>query len=341
MKVRVFVLALFLAAGLGWFAAAVAHSEEQPGAAPGEERAFRPTDSEALIAACETAAVEPAESSAADEEREKKIAYIKCLREAIIDQHSALMAIHLSFAEREGADMEEERSYWRGRAEWLADETRSCIPSCQPAERAERYLFNRAADVGESVLRDFVAERNVYEDGARRFSERDDGSNLGPACWDISDNMRETDNITMLRWGIARTIGCIEYVLLDQVEVVFKPRFLSRRDMRRKIDEISEGYQTFYWSLYNEHRGCFCEATFNTHHLRAYQPVEKGVIDRVSRHGEAYRGEGGFAILRDDEDDLNDQDGSSGRNKHEQGANSARHGLLRGAGADELAHQQR
>ena len=47
------------------------------------------------------------------------------------------------------------------------------------------------------------------------------------------------------------------------------------------------------------------------------------------------------AILRDDEDDLNDQDGSSGRNKHEQGANSARHGLLRGAGADELAHQQR
>ena len=74
---------------------------------------------------------------------------------------------------------------------------------------------------------------------------------------------------------------------------------------------------------------------------QAYQPVEKGVIDRVSRHGEAYRGEGGFAILRDDEDDLNDQDGSSGRNKHEQGANSARHGLLRGAGADELAHQQR
>ena len=72
----------------------------------------------------------------------------------------------------------------------------------------------------------------------------------------------------------------------------------------------------------------------------SYQPVEKGVIDRVSRHGEAYRGEGGFAILRDDEDDLNNQDGSNGRNKHEQGANSARHGLLRGAGADELTHQQ-
>ena len=80
---------------------------------------------------------------------------------------------------------------------------------------------------------------------------------------------------------------------------------------------------------------------FSNKAINGQQPVEKGVIDRVSRHGEAYRGEGGFAILRDDEDDLNDQDGSSGRNKHEQGANSARHGLLRGAGADELAHQQR
>ena len=79
----------------------------------------------------------------------------------------------------------------------------------------------------------------------------------------------------------------------------------------------------------------------NRSHDKLISPLKSGVIDRVSRHGEAYRGEGGFAILRDDEDDLNDQDGSSGRNKHEQGANSAGHGLLRGAGADELAHQQR
>ncbi len=71
-----------------------------------------------------------------------------------------------------------------------------------------------------------------------------------------------------------------------------------------------------------------------------YQPVEKGVIDRVSPHSETQRGEGGLAILRDDDDDLNDQNGSSGRNKHENMAISARHGLPRSAGADELAHQQ-
>ena len=70
-------------------------------------------------------------------------------------------------------------------------------------------------------------------------------------------------------------------------------------------------------------------------------PLKKASLTGFHATAKQYRGEGGFAILRDDEDNLNDQDGSSGRNKHEQGANSARHGLLRGAGADELAHQQR
>ena len=36
------------------------------------------------------------------------------------------------------------------------------------------------------------------------------------------------------------------------------------------------------------------------------RPVEISTIDRVSPHGEAYCGVGGFAILRGDEDDLND-----------------------------------
>ena len=50
--------------------------------------------------------------------------------------------------------------------------------------------------------------------------------------------------------------------------------------------------------------------------------------------------EGGFAILRDDEDHLSDQNGSSWRNKHANTAISARHGLPRGAGADQFAHQE-
>jgi len=68
---------------------------------------------------------------------------------------------------------------------------------------------------------------------------------------------------------------------------------------------------------------------------RPWQSVEKGAIDWVPHLAEAYRGKGGVALLRDDEDDLNDQDSSSGRKKHEQGAIFPRHadkgveGLLR------------
>ena len=238
MKIRILVLLLFLSAGLSWSATVVANAVEQPDAAPSEERVYEPVDAEALIAACTIGASER-EGDAA--KYEYKIAYVKCLRDSIIDQHSALIAIHLSFAEREGADMEEQRRYWRDRAEWLADEARSCLPLCEPDERFGRPSLFYAVMFGEAVVRDFVAERNVYEDGARRFSERDDASDLGPACWDISDNMRDTGIVTRMHWGIARTVRCIEYVILDQVEVAFEPRLLSRQDMRKKLEPCLSG----------------------------------------------------------------------------------------------------
>ena len=281
--VRVVVLALFLSASLGWSAAAVAEAVKQPNAAPGGEGVFEPIDAEALIGACAAAAAERDATN-----NEYKIAYVKCLREAIIEQHSALIADHLKFAEREGADMEEQRRYWRGRAEWLADEARSCIPSCGTVDLFGRPILDRAVEVGEAVLRDFVAERNVYEDGARRFSERDDASDLGPACWDISDNMRDTGIVTMMRWGIVRTVRCIEYVILDQVEVAFDPKHLSRQDMREKLDDIRNAYGSFYWSLYNELRDCDCDVSFNTYHLRAYAALLQEMLRDVTRQRQKY-----------------------------------------------------
>ncbi len=100
------------------------------------------------------------------------------------------------------------------------------------------------------------------------------------------------------------------------------------------------GGKTFKFVIYDAPKSLTGTSTWDLDRGVVYQPVEKGVIYRVSRHSEAYRGEGGFAVLRDDEDDLSDQDGSRGGNKHEQGAISPRHGLFRGTGADELAHQQ-
>ena len=154
----ILVLALLLAAGPGWSlsAAQETHSVEageQPDAASGGARTFDLFDAEELIAACTAMATESAENRAADKERRRKTAYVKCLREAILDQCSGVIASHLSFAERDGADMGEKRSYWEGRAEWIADQTRSCIPSCRPIEQV-RSMLDHAVKVGEAVLRD-------------------------------------------------------------------------------------------------------------------------------------------------------------------------------------------
>ena len=71
-----------------------------------------------------------------------------------------------------------------------------------------------------------------------------------------------------------------------------------------------------------------------------YQPVEKGAHARVSSDGEPYRGEGGIILVRDDEDDLSDQNGSTIHAEQAETAISACYDLSRGAGADDLAHQQ-
>ena len=59
---------------------------------------------------------------------------------------------------------------------------------------------------------------------------------------------------------------------------------------------------------------------------------------RLSLPDEECGGENRLAALRDPQCD---QHGPGGREQHENTAISARHGLARGAGADELAHQQR
>ena len=195
----ILVLALLLAAGPGWSSSAAQETHsveagEQPDAASGGARTFDLFDAEELIAACTAMATESAENRAADKERRRKTAYVKCLREAILDQYSGVIASHLSFAERDGADMGEKRSYWEGRAEWIADQTRSCIPSCRPIEQV-RSMLDHAVKVGEAVLRDLVAEHNVYAGGERDFSQSADAEALSKMCWNISDRTRRPRDV--------------------------------------------------------------------------------------------------------------------------------------------------
>ena len=56
----------------------------------------------------------------------------------------------------------------------------------------------------------------------------------------------------------------------------------------------------------------------------------------MSSDGEPYRGEGGIILVRDDEDDLSDQNGSTIHAEQAETAISACYDLSRGAGADDL-----
>ena len=195
------------------------------------------------------------------------------------------------------------------------------------ARELERYHPGLHEQISKEVIRRYVDREGngAFANTAPSASKRRLGE-AGQYLLALVLQFRDTAAAKLFSFAI------LERVLRDQFEIVddeYGDRDATRAAIRDPKDVPCDtvGNPADPDASYNAHKG--------------QQPVEKGVIDRVSRHGEAYRGKGGFAILREDEDDLNDQDGSSGRNKHEQGANSARHGLLRGAGADELAHQQR
>ena len=272
MKVRVLVLALSLSAGLSWSAAALTHAD----AASGGEGVFEPIDAEALIAAC-AAAADLATGTAAGKELRYGIAYVECIREAIVEQYAGVIAAQLSFNARDGADMGDKRSYWQGRAEWVA-----CIPSCEPIEQVGFFL-DHAVKVREAVLRDVVAEYNIYAGGEKVFSQSTDGPALSEACWDISDNQRGTGVTNLMRWGTLRTAMCLEYVILDQVEILFEPEYLSRHEMRKKIDDIRNAYGSFYWSLYNDHNGCdpTCGTLYHVFHLSVYADLLRDMIGDI------------------------------------------------------------
>ena len=250
MTLRAIGLLAALIVGVGWSAAAGSESpSENALGPPGTESLvpptseFEPIDAKALITACAAGAREREEDTARKRERQRKIAYLKCLREAILDQFSGLTTIHLSLAERDGADMAEQRSYWQDQAERLADPERSCIPSCEPIDRIYG-TFDHEVMVDEAVLRDFVAERNLYADGRRRFWEPVDADALIEACRNISNEMVNTGVTGLMQRGTQRSANCLEYVIIDQVEKLLEPEYLSRQDMRKKLDQISDVYQS-------------------------------------------------------------------------------------------------
>lgn len=256
---------------------------------------FEPIDAQKLIDDCWAISREQRDSGVNEQIRKGKIEAVKCLKKAILNQETALTERLIPLEIKNGEDPEEIRQIWEEHLSTIAKEG-SCYPSCSPIE--ESNSLDSDARIGEAMIRDFVAERNLYKfppkgsaggDPGGVFSEIADADKLIEGCWGISKELRSTGVTGLHRIGTGRTTQCLWRVIMDQVEALFEENTLSRRKMREYLDHLSTGSQKIYWVLYNEHRGCdpFCGTIFQTFHLSAYASIlEKIIRDMISQRVE-------------------------------------------------------
>ncbi len=125
--------------------------------------------------------------------------------------------------------------------------------------------------------------------GGREPFEPIDAEALIDACWAISREDRDSGVTAGMRSGTARTAECLENVVYDQARAMFDLKRHPLREIRERIALIREGYQKFYWSLYNEHKMCrlWCGTDKHVYHISYYAKLlEEIVRDMVSERNE-------------------------------------------------------
>ncbi len=116
-----------------------------------------------------------------------------------------------------------------------------------------------------------------------------DAEALIKACWAISEVKRASGVTGLMRKGAAETVGCLKEVILDQVEIMFEPEYLSREQATKELDRIRDAYQGLYWSIYNGHRGCdpSCGTMKHVSHLAENASLlEKMIRDMIAQRNE-------------------------------------------------------
>lgn len=125
--------------------------------------------------------------------------------------------------------------------------------------------------------------------GGNQPFEPVDAEKLIKACWDISEEARASGVTAVMRSGTLDTVLCLEQVILDQVEVLFEPEYLSRTEAQKKLKRTRMAYGGLYWSIYNEHRGCdpMCGTIRHVFHLAENARIlEKMIRDMVKERNE-------------------------------------------------------
>ena len=112
-----------------------------------------------------------------------------------------------------------------------------------------------------------------------------DAQALIDACWAISLEDRSSGVTGRMRHGAAKTVRCLEDVILDQVEILFPDgEYLSREQAKQKLDALAEAVQTMYWSIYNGNIACdpSCGTMWHVMHLASHAQILEQMIRDIA-----------------------------------------------------------
>ena len=127
--------------------------------------------------------------------------------------------------------------------------------------------------------------------GSKTSKDIPDAQNLIDGCWEISRKDRESGVTGRMRSGAAKTVGCMEETVLDQLQPLFPDgKYMSRKQAQEHLDRIRIGVQKLYWSIYNEHVGCesFCGTIYQVFHLSPNARILEDMIRALVRQRKEY-----------------------------------------------------
>ena len=118
-------------------------------------------------------------------------------------------------------------------------------------------------------------------------------------CLKISEEDRDSGVTGRARSGMARTVGCLEVEVVNQLQALFPegaagsfpdgtPK--SKAGIEKLIAEMGSSYQGLQWSIWNEHRGCDpCGTMYQLFHIGKYASLLEEILREVVGVRNEYR----------------------------------------------------
>lgn len=144
-------------------------------------------------------------------------------------------------------------------------------------------FFQRYIAFSSIVILSIICQLPSVQAGGIQPFEPINAEALIDACWKISKEDRDSGVTTRMRHGSARSIRCLQNVILDQVDAMFDPKYLSREQAKKQLRKIIEGYQPLMWSIYNEHKSCGVECGTDRHvlHLGDHAALLEDILKQM------------------------------------------------------------